>query len=293
MPGTGDKPEKTIKTSYLSTVVSMSLVLFVLGIIGLLLLTSRKISIFIRENITLTMYLKNDLNDAEIMLLKKTIDRGKFVKESIYISKQEAASTLQRELDPGEDFIQFLDGHNPLPSSIELRLKAMYANPDSILAISSLLSKIPGIAEIESQRSLIHVINDNINKINIILAGFSILLFIILLALINNNIRLAIHSKRFLIRTMHLVGASPSYVRRPFLLQGILSGIFGSFIAILFLSGVITWMHHTIPEIFEINDADLVLTLCLAVIGTGIIIGWLFSFFAVHRYLHVRSEDIY
>lgn len=289
----GSQVSFNFRTSYISTIVSMALVLFMLGLTGLLLLTSRKLGIVIRENITLSLYLKNDIKEVDILQLKKKLANEKYVRESVYISKDDAVRILQEQLDANEDFIKFLDGYNPLPSSIDIRLKAAYANPDSIAKIETIFTKNPNITEVSYQKSLVHLINENINKISMVMLLFCFFLFIISAALINNTIRLSIYSKRFLIRTMQLVGATAGFVRKPFLIQGVICGIYGSFTAIMLLITVIYWLHRAIPELFEIHDAELAITLFLAMLLTGALSGLIFTFFAVRNYIHLGVEELY
>jgi cell division transport system permease protein len=199
-----------LQSSYLTTIVSITLVLFMLGLLGLILLNSKKIADHVRENIGFSIIMYEGVREARIMELKKTLDASDFVKYTEYITSDEAAYELQNQL--GEDFIGFL-GYNPLLPSIDLRLNSQYANVDSLKVIESQLLENPDIKEVYYQESLVEMINQNVRRISIFILIFSTLLLIIAVALINNTIRLSVYSKRFLIRTMQLVGATKSFIR--------------------------------------------------------------------------------
>ena len=202
----------------MTTLVSITLVLFMLGLLGLTVLHARKLSDYVKENIGFRVYMKSTVREAGIMQLQKILDATEYVKSTEYITPEQAAEELSRDL--GEDFIDFL-GYNPLPPAIDLRLKASYANVDSLEMIETELMKNEDVKEVFYVKSLVHLINSNIRKISILLLGFSGLLLIIAIALINNTIRLSVYSKRFIIRSMQLVGATQSFIRRPFIFKGI------------------------------------------------------------------------
>ena len=221
------------QSSVATTVVSITLVLVMLGLLALTVFHAKKLSDYVKENIGFRVYIKEDAPVEEIILLQKRLDASAFVKSSEYISPEEAARELTTEL--GEDFIDFL-GYNPLPPSIDLRVKAAYANVDSLEVIESRLMQELIVKEVFYQKSLVHLINKNIRRISIVLLGFSGLLLLIAMALINNTIRLSVYSKRFIIRTMKLVGATRGFIGRPFILRGVLQGLYSAIFAIILLS---------------------------------------------------------
>ncbi|MCF8302283.1 MAG: permease-like cell division protein FtsX [Bacteroidales bacterium] len=281
---------RRLKTSYLTTVISITLVLFMLGLLGLIVLHAKKISDYVKENIGFHIIMKENTKEARIIRFQKELDITDYVKSTEYITKEEAASELKAEL--GEDFIDFI-GYNPLLPSIDVRLKAQYANVDSLEQIKNELVAHETVKEVDYQKSLVHVVNDNIRKLSIIILGFSVLLLIIAIALINNTIRLSVYSKRFLIKTMQLVGATERFIRRPFVWQGILHGLYGSFFAILLLVGTLYLARREIPELIELQDLDLFLTLFGSVILIGIIISWFSTFMAVRKFLRVKTDYLY
>ena len=282
--------KRRLKSSYITTVVSITLVLFMLGMLGLIILHAKKLSDYVKENIGFSIIMKENVKEAGIIQLQKTLDASDYVKSTEYITKEKAAEELTKDL--GEDFIDFL-GYNPLLPSIDLRLKAEYANIDSLDIIEKDLLANKNVKEVFYQKSLVHLINKNLRKISIIILGFSILLLIIAIALINNTIRLSVYSKRFLIKSMQLVGATQAFIRRPFILKGILHGIMGAFIAILLLVGILYFSQQEIPELINLQDADLFISIFGFVILLGIIISWISTFFAVKKYLNLKADSLY
>jgi cell division transport system permease protein len=291
------KQDKFVKrrlyASAISTVVSISLVLFMLGLVGFIILTSEKISVMVKENIGFSVYLENNAKEVETLQLQKLLDAAGYIKSTTYISKEEAAQIMREDLDPQEDFIQFLDGHNPLPASIDAILHADYAHTDSIQWIVAELNENEIVKEIVYSKSLVDLINENLQKISLFILAFSLLLFIIAIALINNTIRLTIYSKRFLIRTMQLVGATKGFIRRPFIVTGISHGILAASLAIALLTGFLYFAHQQIPELIEIQDLNLLISLMTGILITGIVISYLSTFLAVRKYLRLKTDELY
>ncbi|MBM3434846.1 MAG: cell division protein FtsX, partial [Bacteroidetes bacterium] len=208
---------KRLQSSYITTVVSISLVLFMLGLLGLIILHAKKLSDYVKENIGFSIIMKEGVKEAGIIRLQKILDATEYVKSTEYITKEEAAKEFEKEL--GEDFTSFL-GYNPLLPTIEVRFKAGYANNDSLAIIKEKILANPNVKEVFYQESLVDVVNQNVSKISVIVLAFSLLLLIIAIALINNTIRLSVYSKRFIIRSMQLVGATHRFISRPFIALG-------------------------------------------------------------------------
>lgn len=276
--------------SSITTVVSLSLVLFMLGLLGIIILNTSKLSDNLKENIGIQIILNETAKDVDIQHLTKNLDASAYVKSTEFITKEDAAKRLQEDL--GEEFIDFL-GYNPLLSSINVHLKAAYANTDSLAMIENELLKSKLIKEVVYQKSLVSMINENVKKISLVILIFSGLLMIIALALINNTIRLSIYSKRFIIKTMQLVGATQSFVRRPFVLKGIKHGIYGALIAIIMLVSVLYFAQKQLPELTELQDETMLATLFGLVIILGIIISWISTSLAVRKYLRLKVDDLY
>ncbi|MGY6562269.1 MAG: cell division protein FtsX [Luteibaculaceae bacterium] len=282
--------KRRARGAYVSTVIGISLVLFMLGSLLLLLLNAQKLSVYIKENITFQLFLKDDLSDTEIQKFITVLEAEAFVKESKFVSAEEAAKELQDEL--GEDFIDFL-GFNPLKSVIEISLRAPFAEPDSIAWIAEKLQKSPRVTELHYNPNLVEQVSANISKISLVLLGFTGLLLIIASALINNTIRLSIYAKRFLIRTMQLVGASPWFIRKPFLGTAILQGIVSGLLAMVMLMGLIAYVQKEIPELVTLQDLELFLQLFVLVILLGVLISIVSVYFAVNKYLRMKPENLY
>ncbi len=282
--------KRRLRSSYLTTIVSISLVLFMLGLMGLFALHAKKLSDFVKENIGFSIIMNEDVKEARIIELQKFLDVTDFVKSTEYITKEKAAEELTKDL--GEDFIGFL-GYNPLLPSIDVRLEAEYANIDSLAIIEQQLISNPNVKEVFYQKSLVHLVNQNIKKISFVLLGFSGLLLIISIALINNTIRLSVYSKRFLIKSMLLVGATQFFIRKPFVINGIIHGLISAFVAIILLMGILYFAQKEIPEMINMQEIDLFLTLFAFVTLLGIIISWLSTYLAVRKYLRIKTDDLY
>lgn len=272
--------------------MSISLVLFILGLLALLIIDAQKITRDVKENADVEAFLYSAAKDADVAKLEKMLDASDFVKSTAYISKDSAAKQLE-SVDK-EDFIGLL-GYNPLPASINIHVKAEYANADSLAVIEKKLSHFPQVKEVVYQKSLIKLMNENLKKISFIMLGFSILLLLVSLTLINNTIRLTVYSKRFIIKTMQLVGATEPFIRRPFIWKGVRNGVMASIIALLMIFGVINLATKSelLPDLREINDINSYFILTGTVIILGIVISWFSTFFALHRYLRLRADDLH
>lgn len=281
---------RRLQSSYVTTVVSLSLVLFLLGLIGLLLLNAAKLSDYVKENIGFSVIVEDNIKEVELIRLRKSLDASEYVKSTEHITKEKAAEELKAEL--GEDFVEFL-GYNPLPVSIDVRLHADYANPDSLEMIKKDLEAYSEIKELYYQPSVVDLVNKNVRKISLILLGFSGLLFLISIALINNTIRLAVYSKRFIIKTMQLVGATKVFIRRPILLKGIIQGLISAIIAIILLGGIIYYAQNELQGVISFRDMEIIGSLFFMVILLGIIITYVSTYFAVTRYLKLKTDQLY
>jgi cell division transport system permease protein len=282
--------KRRLKGSYFTTIVSISLVLFMLGLLGLIILHSKKLSDYVKENIGFSIIIKENVKEAGIIQLQKILDATPYVKSTHYITKEEAGKEFAKEL--GEDFTSFL-GYNPLLPTIEVRFRAEYANNDSLTIIKDKILANSNVKEVWYQESLVDLVNKNVRKIGFILLGFSGLLLIIAIALINNTIRLSVYSKRFIIRSMQLVGATRRFISRPFIMKGILQGIIGAFIAIGLLIGIIYISQREMPELVTLQELDLFLSLFGIVILLGVLITWLSNYFAVRKYIKIKSDNLY
>jgi cell division transport system permease protein len=276
--------------SYATLIVSVSLVLFLLGLLGMVLINARQLSDYFRESLSFTIMLKEDAREADIKMLQKELDAKPYVKKTEYVSKEEAATKLQDEL--GEDFLDFL-GYNPLMPTIDVYLLAEYTHPDSVIKIEKMISEYPVVDEVYYQESILNLINENINKISAFLLIISALLFLIALTIINNTIRLSIYSKRFLINTMQLIGANRSFIRKPFILKSLFFGFLAALIAIGLLMGLMYLIEKEFFTLFTYENINLFLLLCLALMVAGVIINGISTYFALNRYLGMHEDKLY
>lgn len=282
--------KRRLRSSYASVVVSISLVLFMLGMLGLLVLNARKISDHVKENFVFTVMLKPDAKELEVRQFQKSLDLKEYVLSTEYVSADEAAELLKQDLD--EDFVQFL-GYNPLSNSIDIHFKAEFAESEQLEAVAAELSENPLVQEVAYDKPLIQLMNENIRKIGIGILGISALLTVIAVALINSSIRLSIYSRRFLIKTMQLVGATKTFIRKPFLWRGVRMGLIGSLIALALLAGLVFSIQRNIPELVIADDLQLLSTLAGGTLLLGIFISWICTFFAVRKYLRLKTDELY
>lgn len=285
-----EKSGRKISSTSVTTVISVSLVLFLLGLLGIFLISAKKISDHLKENIGFHVYLKDNVKDDEIERLHNFLNASNYVKSSMYLSKDSAAALYKKDI--GEDFVQFI-GYNPLPSSMEVQLKADFANPDSIAWIQKQILDFSSVKEFDYQESLVNMVNKNVNRIALVLIIFIGLLMLIALALINNTIRLAIYSKRFVIKTMQLVGATGGFIRKPFLVNGVKHGIIAGIIANLMLGAIIYAAVKKIPDMEQVTDTRTMIYLFGIVLALGVFISGISTFFAVRKYLRLSSEELH
>ena len=278
--------------SYFMSLMSITLVLFLLGVFALLMMHAQKLSNHLKENIGFEIVMNSNVKEANVLKLQKELDAMPAVKSTEYITKDEAIRRLSDDL--GEDFMQWLGNEeNPLLPSIDVRFNADYANNDSIAAIQAQLLKNTDVKEVFYQESLVNVINQNVNRIGIALMAASLILLIIAITLIRNAIRLSIYSKRFLVRSMQLVGATPAFIRRPFIRSGITQGFFGALLADLFLALLLYGLTQRVPELSLIQDYKIVIGIFVGIIGLGILLGGLSTRSALRKYLHADVDRLY
>ncbi|WP_276089005.1 permease-like cell division protein FtsX [Pedobacter sp. JY14-1] len=284
-----DASRKT-KTIYISTIFSIALVLLMLGMLGLILVHAKNLSNYVKENIVLNIIVDEGAKEADVLQFQKTLNANPAVKSTQYVNKEMAARNLTNDL--GEDFVNFL-GYNPLLSTVDVYLKADYANNKSIDALKAGIAQNPVVKEVIYQSSLIDMVNKNINTIGLIILGFAGILLVISVALINNTIRLAIYSQRFLIKSMQLVGATKAFIRRPFVLLAALHGLIAAFIAILILLGLLYYAQREIPEIVILRNYTEFGIVLLSLVGVGIFITAISTSVAVGKYLRLKIYDLY
>lgn len=281
---------RRVTTSVLTTVLSISLVLYMLGLAGLIVLNAKNISDTVKENIMVSVIMEEEVSEADIILLQRAIDDEPYRKRTRYVTREQATKELTEDL--GEDFVEFL-GYTPLLPSIEVYVKAEYVNKDSLQVIYQQLSSKSGVKEVDYERSLVEQVNKNLHRVSMIILAFSIVLILIAIALINNTIRLSVFSKRFLIKSMQLVGATQRFIRQPFLIKGVIHGMIAAILAIALLTGTMYIIHDYFPDFIHMDDLDLYLSLFLGVILFGLLFTWIATYFAVRKYLKIKTDHLY
>jgi cell division transport system permease protein len=281
---------RRLRASYITSIISIMLVLYMLGLLGLIIIHGRKLSDYVRENISITVILKEDVSDDVVLSFRQRLEQTGFVKASRFISRDEAAQELTKDL--GEDFIHFL-GYNPLPPSLDLQLKSGYANTDSISNIERRLMGNKIVKEVVYQKSMIDEVNANINKISLVIFGFSLILLLVAIILIHNTIRLSVYARRFIIRSMQLVGATESFIRRPFIFRSMLHGAYAGLLSIALLVGTLWLAQQRIPELIKLQDIEQFALFYCVILVLGIVLSGASTFFAVRKFLRMKSDSLY
>lgn len=279
-----------LKTSSVTVVISLALVLFMLGLLGLVVINAKKLSNHVKENVGFQVILKDTTTQAELDNLKQELSTSAFTKQVDYISKDQAAQKLQKDL--GEDFITFL-GYNPLLSSLDVKLNSDYANVDSLASFEQGIMQKHFVKEVIYHKDMIKQVNDNARVISVYILLFSGLLLVVAIALINNTIRLSIYAKRFLIRTMYLVGATQGFICKPFIFKGIRQGVIAGILAGFLMAGFLVFSTRYIPDLLQLQDPNLLALLFGGIVLLGVIISGLSAALSVTRYLRLKTDDLY
>ncbi|MEO7978341.1 permease-like cell division protein FtsX [Flavobacterium sp.] len=282
--------KRRLISSYFSVVLSVFLVLFLLGVLGLFIINSKKLANDFKEKIAMTVFFKNEATDSVTKAFDTELKKAPFARSYVYVTKEKAAKEHTDII--GEDFLTFL-GENPLLNSYDIHLKADYVERDSILKIESKLRKNTMIEDIVYDKQLVNLVNDNIKKVSmwiLIISGF---LAVIAVLLINSSLRLSIHSNRFIIKTMQMVGATKAFIRKPFVMRSVKLGMLGAGLAIIALIALLLYVENNFPGLGIMEDKALIGLVLLAVFGLGVLITWLSTHFATQRFLNLRTDDLY
>lgn len=275
---------------FVTSSISTTLVLLLLGLVVFFVLGAHNLSVYVKENINFSILISDDMKESDILKSQKKLDKEPFVKATEYISKKQALREQTEAM--GTDPQEFL-GYNPFTASIEVKLHSDYANSDSITKIEKKIKKNTNIQEVLYQKDLIDAVNDNIRNISLMLLGLAVILTFISFALINNTIRLTIYSKRFLIHTMKLVGASWSFIRRPFLRRNFWIGVLSAVIADAVLWGAAYWLVSYEPELIRVITPDVMLLVSVSVLIFGVLITWLCALLSINKYLKMKAGTLY
>lgn len=282
--------KRRVITSYFSVVLSVFLVLFLLGTLGLFVINSKRISDNFKEDIVMTIFMKSEANDSIIKAFDEELRLASFAKDYVYVSKEKAAAQHKKVI--GEDFMQFL-GVNPLQNSFDVHVKADYVTNDSFKKIETRLRKNEMIADVIYDQQLVTLVNDNVKKISMWILIISGIFAVVSVFLINSSMRLSIFSNRFIIKTMQLVGATKSFIRKPFIKRSIMLGMIGAVLAVIALIGVLIYIDINFPTLEIFKDKTLIGAVLLCVLLLGALIPWLSTYFATQRFLNLRTDDLY
>jgi len=277
-------------SSYFSVVLSIALVLFLLGVLGMLVLNTKKLADHFKEQITISVFLKDNAKPVEIDQLQKSLAMADYTKTAIYVSKEDAAEQYSEDI--GENFQEFL-GYNPLKNSVDVNLNADFVSPEQVEEIATNLGTKTYVDEVSYDKPLISLLNDNVKKISLWILIASVVFTFIAVLLINSSIRLSIYSKRFIIKTMQMVGATKKFIRKPFITTNLKLGLFGSLIAVLALAIVLYYVNSNFPELNLFQDVPVLIILFAGVLFLGILISYISTYFATQRFLNLRTDDLY
>jgi len=281
---------RRLANAYLSSVISISLVLLLVGVAAMLLVNAKSVSDYFKENMQVTVMMKQDVSDEAALEFQTALDGERFIKKTTFVSKEQG----QRELADilGDDFLDVFET-SPIPVSIDVTLKADYVSADSLEVVRNEIVKSPLVDEVEYQSSLVEALNANLSKISAVLGIFIALLLFISFVLINNTVRLNVFARRFTIHTMKLVGATRSFIRAPFLVQAAFQGVFAAFLAIIALIVMMYFMRSEFQQLFEIFRLDLLLTVIGIVLASGLAICLTSTWFVVNKLVSLKKDELY
>ena len=282
--------KRRLRSSYISVIISISLVLFLLGVLGLLVFNTKKVSNYFKESAAITLYLKNDVNKKQILNLQVSIDEQDFTRSTQFISKEEAAEIYKKE--NGEDFMNFL-GYNPLENSLDIYVKADFVSPEKMEEIEALYNTNQFVSSVSYDKPLIDLLTKNVRRISLFILVFCGLATLVVVVLINSSIRLSVYSKRFTIKTMQMVGATKRFIRKPFIWNSVKLGMIGAILAIIELAVLLFYMNKTFPEFGMVDNRIEMASLFGIIFGMGVLITWISTFLATQRFLNLRTDELY
>ena len=281
---------RRLANAYLSSVISISLVLLLVGVASLLLVNARGVSDYFKENMQVSVLMKQTVSDEDALGYRAALEKTRFVRSTVFVSREQGERELADQL--GEDFLDIFET-SPIPVSIDLTLNADYVSADSLEVVKSEIAASPLVEEVVYQKSLVDALNANLNRISMIIGVFVGLLLFISYVLINNTVRLSVFARRFTIHTMRLVGATRSFIRAPFLVQSAFQGLFAAFIAIMALIVMLYFMRSGFEQLFEIFRLDLLLAVMGIVVASGLAICLLSTWFVVNKLVSLKKDELY
>ena len=281
---------RRLANAYLSSVISISLVLLLVGVASLLLVNARGVSDYFKENMQVSVMMKQSVSDEDALAYRTSLEKSRFIKSTVFVSREQGQRELADQL--GEDFLDIFET-SPIPVSIDITLDADYVSADSLEVVRSEISRSPLVEEVVYQKTLVDALNANLNKISMVIGVFVALMLFISYVLINNTVRLNVFARRFTIHTMKLVGATRSFIRAPFMVQSAFQGLFAAFISIMALVAILYFMRSEFEQLFEIFRLDLLLTVMGIVIVSGLAICLLSTWFVVNKLVSLTKDELY
>ncbi len=281
---------RRLANAYLSSVISISLVLLLVGVASMLLVNAKSVSDYFKENMRVSVIMQDNVSEEKAMKYCDKLKEEKFIKTTEFISKEQGRLELAEQL--GEDFMDIFET-SPIPASIEITLDADYVSSDSLEVVKSMISESSLVAEVDYQGSLVDALNANLSRISLVLAFFIVLMLFISFVLINNTVRLNVFARRFTIHTMQLVGATRSFIRAPFLVQAVFQGLFSAFVAIIALIIILFFLRSGFEQLFEIFRLDLLLLVMGIVIVSGLAICLISTYFVVNKLVSLKKDELY
>ena len=281
---------RRLRNAYLSSIISISLVLLLVGIASLLLVNARAVSDYFKENMQVSVMMKQSVSESEALKYKDELDQMNFIRRSVFVSREQGRREMEDML--GQDFLSVFETA-PIPVSIDITLNAEYVSADSIEVVKTRIMESPKVEEVVYQRSLIDTLNANLSKISVVLSIFIALLLFISFVLINNTVRLNVFARRFTIHTMKLVGATRSFIRAPFLIQSLFQGVFAAFVAIMAILTMLYFIRSEFQQLFEVFRLELLLVVMGIVVGSGIIICSLSTWLVVNKLVSLKKDELY
>ncbi len=282
--------KRKLISSYFSVILSIALVLFLLGSLGLLILNTKKIANHFKEQVTISVFIKDSAKELEINQLQKSLKLAEYTKSVAFISKETAAESHSEDI--GENFMEFL-GYNPLQNSIDVQLKADYVTSYDMEEIAEEINSKKYVSEVSYDKPLITLLNDNVKRLSLWILVASSIFTLIAVLLINSSIRLSIYSRRFIIKTMQMVGATKRFIRKPFILKSVQLGIIGASIALIAMAIVIYYIDNRFPELHLLQEPIMLVFLFAGIFVAGVVITWISTYFATQRFLNLRTDDLY
>ena len=281
---------RRLRNAYASSIISISLVLLLIGVAALLIVNARSVSDYFKENMQLSVLLKQDATEAQALEYQKSVDTMPFIKGSHLVTREEGTAELEEML--GKDFLSVFET-SPVPLTLEISLKADYVSPDSVAFVRRALGASPLVEEVEYQQTLVETLNENLAKISLVLGVFILLMLFISFVLINNTVRLNVFSRRFTVHTMQLVGATRAFIRRPFMKGAVAQGLISSILALAVLAGVLALLKQSFPQLFSVFDTRSMLIVAGTVVACGVLICVVSTYFVVNKLVSLNKDQLY